>query len=1195
MIELHIDNHRVDLSEDVKISLNYQVTDVDSPSTIRNSFSTSVKLKGTKNNNEIFGYLYRLESTSMNFDPTKRVPFELRDNGDIIESGYIQLNSIDKSHNDITYNITLYGGVGDFFYSLMYNDNGDEQSLKNIYFGWNDNLQKENYSIITSWNKEQIYSGWNQYTEQDYSAYSNRKRFTLTSSVRSLISTYSYYNYEDGVISKENTPSGLALHSTFNPVALYSKFPNATLYIKMSNYNAIAGKNPVIVFVGSYKVGGWANPTDVKMIVPISEIIKDTEIYGYWKMKLVPSYKYVYMTMVGTDYEMWIDVVDINSDAVSTTAAQYTQRFIDVSKATIGGTYTLTSSANSDVNSYNITHEEGDGKLTIRISGVGGTSASYAYHAGLVFLNDSNRIVGFIEYDIDFGDTYNLHYQNYDVPVPDDATRVYATVPRDYPIYMYIYKSNMIYEQSDIIAIPTYNGLYPDFDNNKVLVNVAGSPFSAATFPSKTADNKYGLYKEKYGLVETPRELVEWETRDLRCSMQRMGVKMMSIMSAICDPKNNGGYNVLFDNDIYSSPYFRESILVLDRPDFSQMLLDGSLEGALVLDNGTRHTSGVVSTESLIIGEGTGYTFLGNFDLTTSFTTNRYSAQQANTTFATRPNNNSIDWQWNGYLVRLVYRNKSGQVIGNSDGTFYYKSRDWKFGEITYEGHEYNYSETTIENMKTMLTSYYPDEHLDNINLVELSKYYTTMNYFTDLLSELTATNVPFSANVPVDGEGITVEMRIDKCYGKVTLDHSTPSSLRYFSASDMLKNTESVWYWVPVSYSYGSLEITPIQVRTDLFELSSKLYLLGSDISSGFIDKNVLFNNTKSPFKYLTDFTKMFNLKYIYNGTTKTIYITKNYYNGVEENLLVDRSKTINVVPTNLKHKYIDVKLDTPDTYANVVYKVNNTNDYGSVHINTSYEFNNDTLDIIKDNVYKNIIPYVLSSTYLRVYPDFDPSFMLSQTVQYTLFGEDGETNVQTLTPLANRPYPSNVLAYDWNPKMCMFSTDNEYMNECSNSLVFYADKSPNIYILSNEFSDMLECNANTQCYYYTQRNDDNALVQLQVPIFLKTNKNGYSFNVSTPDQTFNNAELNTITRTIYDNWSNFVDDVYNTNTKKITAYVHLTSHPTEAMRKFYSFDNKWWVISEVKNWCKDNYFTQITLISVNDKNNYINNGNRN
>ena len=121
---------------------NYQLEDLTNPTNIKNTFTKTIVVEGTPTNNKIFNSIYRLDSnispTEYNFNPMLRTPFELYKNGDLITSGYMQLSSIDINNKKIQYNINLFGGLGDFFYSLAYTNTDDadnvELKLKDLYF-----------------------------------------------------------------------------------------------------------------------------------------------------------------------------------------------------------------------------------------------------------------------------------------------------------------------------------------------------------------------------------------------------------------------------------------------------------------------------------------------------------------------------------------------------------------------------------------------------------------------------------------------------------------------------------------------------------------------------------------------------------------------------------------------------------------------------------------------------------------------------------------------------------------------------------------------------------------------------------------------------------------------------------------------------------------------------------------------------
>lgn len=142
IFELYINSQLVDFSSDFDLHFNYQLEDLTNPTNIKNTFTKTIKIDGTPNNNRIFNSIYHLDSfitpSEYIFNPMERIPFQLFKNGDLVESGYMQLTSIDVNNKQVSYNINLFGGLGDFFYSLAYtnDDNADniELRLKDLYF-----------------------------------------------------------------------------------------------------------------------------------------------------------------------------------------------------------------------------------------------------------------------------------------------------------------------------------------------------------------------------------------------------------------------------------------------------------------------------------------------------------------------------------------------------------------------------------------------------------------------------------------------------------------------------------------------------------------------------------------------------------------------------------------------------------------------------------------------------------------------------------------------------------------------------------------------------------------------------------------------------------------------------------------------------------------------------------------------------
>lgn len=140
-VSLYIADRLVDLDDTSFILYNYTMEDLRNPTIVRNSFSQQVTLKGTPNNNRIFGDIFRLDRqaqygesyTGANFDAMRKTPFTLyNEMSEIVESGYIKLDEVSMNGRMVEYKVTLYGGLGSFFYGLSYNEDGTPKTLADL-------------------------------------------------------------------------------------------------------------------------------------------------------------------------------------------------------------------------------------------------------------------------------------------------------------------------------------------------------------------------------------------------------------------------------------------------------------------------------------------------------------------------------------------------------------------------------------------------------------------------------------------------------------------------------------------------------------------------------------------------------------------------------------------------------------------------------------------------------------------------------------------------------------------------------------------------------------------------------------------------------------------------------------------------------------------------------------------------------
>jgi hypothetical protein len=95
------------------------------------------------------------------YSASKKTPFVIyNEMSEIVESGYVKLDEVVKKDNDIEYKITLYGGLGSFFYGLMYNEDGSKRSLAGMRFQDAMGIYQTSFNKVGGFNRFQIEQAW---------------------------------------------------------------------------------------------------------------------------------------------------------------------------------------------------------------------------------------------------------------------------------------------------------------------------------------------------------------------------------------------------------------------------------------------------------------------------------------------------------------------------------------------------------------------------------------------------------------------------------------------------------------------------------------------------------------------------------------------------------------------------------------------------------------------------------------------------------------------------------------------------------------------------------------------------------------------------------------------------------------------------------------------------------------------------
>jgi hypothetical protein len=132
-IVLKINGNKVDIinSEEFaqQFAITYSFSDLYEPDKVTDSYSKSITLPGTANNNAIFGHIWKIDSDNIEqFNPSQLSDFELYLNNELWQSGTAQLTEITRNNNTYSYKVTLFGTITKVMSMLLNSDIDDESN-----------------------------------------------------------------------------------------------------------------------------------------------------------------------------------------------------------------------------------------------------------------------------------------------------------------------------------------------------------------------------------------------------------------------------------------------------------------------------------------------------------------------------------------------------------------------------------------------------------------------------------------------------------------------------------------------------------------------------------------------------------------------------------------------------------------------------------------------------------------------------------------------------------------------------------------------------------------------------------------------------------------------------------------------------------------------------------------------------------
>ena len=747
---------------------------------------------------------------------------------------------------------------------------------------------------------------------------------------------------------------------------------------------------------------------------------------------------------------------------------------------------------------------------------------------------------------------------------------------------------------------PAYNGLPSDFDANKVLINVQGTTQpSSGTRPSSyarrqgmsiitatTVDGSAFTAYNGYVLAEMDSEKVESEMREFRSYLQRPVFRVKEIINACCNPENNGGYTVHLDPDFFNSenPYWEESWVTL--PMLTSFDYVGSTESetataTLELPATGTTTSGYWEDRRFAISE---HESTRPMQLTVDFDLEAVLSSNPGVTLY--PTAEKL--YMSSILVQLVAYDAFGRPIAGSDvynltstfGTRRGGSDGRQTINIIPVPSDYDYSIPYGNTFVTETRGFAPRD----------GRYLWGSGF------RMTIKNVPSTAYV---------KLLVTKLYKTEKSQYDSWKYLWKRNAAPGQVTTYEKYSIVGFDVTVKSVEVsfqTDESVRTN--SKFTKDTILGTDYS---------------PADFLLSYCKQFGMFFVKDVAKMEVDILtrRNFFKRDEVvNIqgLIDRASDMTITPIPFDKKWYKWSVDYEDSEYGEAYEKLYGDVFGSKVINTQYNFNNSTEEVLGDTILKGAVQATERSPYYCYNPN-------SPTVgawyyngfKYLLFDTNDNTNTTDMEVSSTGTIDlysgmTEYKYYDLFDKV-QLHTEGNGSSEGSNVLLFFNGyqnltvNEKNLgYIISDDTTVGAILNESRPCWLWsatdTDINGDNICIHItQAPKFSRyvmSPATGYitkSWDFGMPNELFVPGAVNIEEGTIYSQaWDSYISDLYNENTRIVECKMRLTGKPSiDWLRRFYFFDGGIYRMLSITDWNMSQYgLTKVKFVKVQDLNNY-------
>lgn len=711
---------------------------------------------------------------------------------------------------------------------------------------------------------------------------------------------------------------------------------------------------------------------------------------------------------------------------------------------------------------------------------------------------------------------------------------------------------------------PAYNGFPENFSPDKgiVIPGDVGLPSSEGGYD---AANTGG-----YALVNLSNKMDEWAVKDLRSYLQRPVLSVKAFLNAICNPDNNGGYEV--DISDLGSMSFEYDELWLTLPLIPSL---GSMK-----QSGT----GLSLTMSTVATTGND---IGRYDIVGSIPT--------------------------GAMVNATIRCKVRYNTPAGADAY----TDLTTGAVSNDGDSSVSSVIFLQ-----LLAYTVDDIIVGGSGVKMVNLFEAD---AKRVAEACGYAPAFPTDVyeRIDGRQVDkVSAGVFELANELTF-RVEAQDVAYFKVMAYVYNGQGAADRGLWKYSYSgngsSSRATLYDDYSTYFQAVSTFIKNGSgnsvtktdpdQIRSGaLVTKQMLLSTSSTPADYLLSFCKLFGLYFICDRAEKKATILTRNSLYVDETIdlteMVDTSQDTTIVPLLFDSKWYRFALEGVGGEFFDEYKQVEGIEYGIQLVDTGFDFNADIKDLLDGNVYKNAVTILQRSRYWNIITsggDFIPSPFLDEGNTYSLRNSAGQSKEYQIS----RPPSSASISYynnDYNgydiPNECKLQLHDAEGKPVDGANVLVFLNGFDVYAkfkITDDLPVMSVLNGGKPCWIL----DEGAGAFM--PIF---SRYGYewrfldyvmvrSLDFGVPRQLDIPGIVYAPSSTVYSvAWKSYLTDRYDVDGKVMRCKVHFNGIQVgpELLRRFYFYDNALWVLNKINNFSLTTFdAVECEFIKVKDKDNYL------